>query len=187
MQNRFLIGLIAITALAGTSDVHSAATNTADTVQRLGSSKHTLISGIRHAEKLGGTAISAKFEVEDGKFWLSVYSAKNGMEPDAEHNTLIEYKGEANEALFDPKPEVFQDVPHVARSAMQLTLLQVATSSLEGAIKKASSIESGTVYSAIPMVKNGQPSVEVALATREGKTVTVDVDLRSGKAVKHSD
>lgn len=184
MQNRLLIGLVALAAFVGAADVHSAATERANTVQRLGSSKHTLMDGIRHAAKLGGAAISAKFEVEDGKFWLSVYSAKSGITSDAEHNTLMEYKGEAGDVVWDPKPEIFQDVPHVARSAMQLTLLQVATSSLEDAIKKASAVQSGTVYSAIPTVDKGQPSVEVLVATPEGKTVTVEVDLRSGKAEK---
>lgn len=54
--------------------------------------------------------------IQDGKFWLSVYSAKQGMEADAEHNTLIELKGEASKPLFDPTPDVFQDPADVARS-----------------------------------------------------------------------
>lgn len=186
MQKKHLaIALIATMATMGATDAHSSSPShsTTDTIQRLGASKHTLLDGIRHAEKLGCSPISAKFEVEDGKFWLSVYSAKK-MDAHAEHNTLIEFKGEASAPLFDPKPDVFQDAPHVARSATQLTLLQVATLSLEDAIKRASSVQDGTVYSAIPMIKNGQPVAEIAVAKPDGKTALVDVDLRSGAARK---
>lgn len=183
-KHQFAIAVIAAIAAIGAADAHSSTNAMAETIQRLGSSKHTLLDGIRHAEKLGHSPISAKFEVEDGKFWLSVYSAKSGMAADAEHNTLIEFKGEASEQVFDPKPDVFQDAPHVARSAMQLTLLQVATLSLEDAIKMASSVQNGTVCSAIPAIKNGQPIAEVAVAKPDGKMVVIDVDLRSGRTQK---
>jgi len=184
VRNRFLVVLIAMTAIVGASDASSAGTGTIDTFKQLGSSRHTLIEGIRHAEKLGGAAISAKFDVEQGKFWLSVYSAKAGIKTDAEHNKLIEFKGEANEPIFDPTPEVFQDVEHVARSATHLTLLQVATLSLEDAIKKASSVQNGTVYSAIPAAVEGRPVVAVAIATSEAKNIVVEVDLRTGMTEK---
>jgi hypothetical protein len=179
------IALGAILALSGAANAHSAATEGDGPVRHLASSKHTLVDGIRHAEKLGGAAISAKFEVEDGKFWLSVYSARRGMKPDAEHNTLVEYKGEAALETWDPPADVFQDVAHVARSAMQLTLLQANRSSLEDAIKQASSVQTGTVYSAIPTVANGRPSVLVSFATGDGKSAVIEVDLRTGKAGKN--
>src|SRR5215207_11690343 len=60
---------------------------------RLKTSKHTVVEGIRTAQKENGTAVSAKLEFEDGKLWLSVYSAKSGLEKDAEHNVLVELKG----------------------------------------------------------------------------------------------
>jgi hypothetical protein len=62
---------------------------------KLTESKHTLLDGIAQAEKQGGPAISAKFELEDGKLMLSVYTAKAGLGTDAEHNTLMELNGEA--------------------------------------------------------------------------------------------
>jgi hypothetical protein len=179
------IALGAFLALFGAADAHSAGTGGDSPVRHLASSKHTLLDGIRHAEKLGGAAISAKFEVEDGKFWLSVYSARRGMKPDAEHNTLVEYKAEAALETWDPPAEVFRDVPHVARSATQLTLLQANRTSLEDAIKQASSIQTGTVYSAIPTVTDGGPSVRVSFATSDGRTAVIDVDLRTGKAEKN--
>ncbi|HKO94726.1 MAG TPA: PepSY domain-containing protein [Polyangiaceae bacterium] len=156
-----------------------------ETLQRLPESKHTLIEAIRQAEKTNGTPISAKFEFEDGKLWLSVYTAKEGKVPDAEHNTLMELKGEPAGTEWRPATEVFQDKEHVARSAAQLTLIQLSGSSLESAVQKAASAQKGTPYSAIPRVKAGRPVLEVLVALPAGKSATVDVDLQTGKATKH--
>ena len=62
-------------------------------IAKLGESKHSLLDGIAQAEKENGPAISAKFELEDGKLMLSVYTAKQGRDRDAEHNTLMELIG----------------------------------------------------------------------------------------------
>jgi len=156
----------------------------AETVKRLPESKHTLIDAIRQAEKTSGTAISAKFEFEDGKLWLSVYTAKDGKVPDAEHNTLMELKGAPSGAQWQPQTEVFQDKEHIARSAAQLTLIQLSGSSLEGAVQKAAAAQKGTPYSAIPRVKSGKPVLEVLVATPDGRSTTVDVDLQSSNAMK---
>ena len=60
----------------------------------LPSTKVSLLQGIALAEQRSAVAISAKFEVEHGKLSLSVYTAKNGLEPDAEHNVLAELSGD---------------------------------------------------------------------------------------------
>ncbi len=156
----------------------------ADLIKRLADSKHSLTDGIKQAEKASGAAISAKFEVEDGKLSLSVYTARNGREKDAEHNTLMELSGEPTAAEWQPKTEVFADKEHIARSATQLTLLQVSKLSLADVVKKASAVQKGTIYSAIPTVKNGKPVVVVLFATPDGKSATVNVDLQTGKAAK---
>jgi hypothetical protein len=149
----------------------------ADTVSRLGQSKLSLAEGIRQAAKTQGAPISAKFEFEDGKFWLSVYAAKAGIGPDAEHNTLIELKGEPNTAKWSPNVEVFEDKKHLTRSAMQLTLLQQSKLDLAGIVEKAAALEKGTVFSAIPAVKNGRAVVVVKFATPGGASHSVDVAL----------
>jgi hypothetical protein len=149
----------------------------ADTVSRLGQSKLTLVEGIRQAAKSQGAPISAKFEFEDGKFWLSVYTAKAGIVPDAEHNTLIELKGEPNTSAWKPNVEVFEDKKHLTRSATQLTLLQQSKLDLAAVVEKAASAEKGTAYSAIPAVKNGKPVVTVKFATTDGGSHSVDVAL----------
>jgi hypothetical protein len=149
----------------------------ADTVSRLGQSKHTLVEGIRQAAKAQGAPISAKFEFEDGKFWLSVYTAKAGIGQDAEHNTLIELKGEPNAASWNPNIEVFEDKKHLTRSAMQLTLLQQSKLDLAALIERAAANEKSIPYSAIPTVKNGNAVLVVKFAAPDGASHSVDVTL----------
>lgn len=150
----------------------------AETIKHLPESKHTLVDGIRQAELENGAAISAKFEFEDGKFWLSVYTAKDGRTHDAEHNTLMELKGEPNAPTWKPATEVFEDKEHLTRSAMQLTLMQLTRMSLADIVKKAASGQAGKPYSAIPAVKDGKAVVAVLFATPDGRTSAVNVDLR---------
>lgn len=145
----------------------------------LRASRHSLVGGIRHAEKIGVAPLSATFEVERGKLQLSVYAAKNGIRVDAEHNRLVELEGAADDPIFDPTPELFQDAPRVARSATQLTLLQVASMSLEDAINQAGATHDGIAYSAVPEVREGRAVVRVLLLGATGDTVTVDVPLQS--------
>src|SRR5262249_32657396 len=60
-------------------------------LQALPSSKHKLSEGIKQAaSKAPEAAISAKFELEEGKLSLSVYTAEKGLDTDAEHNVLKE-------------------------------------------------------------------------------------------------
>ena len=150
----------------------------AETIKRLSQSKHTLVDGIRQAEQANGSAISAKFEYEDGKLWLSVYTAKEGRGRDAEHNTLMELKGEPNAAAWKPATEVFEDKEHLTRSAMHLTLMQLTKMSLADVVAKAASGQTGTPYSAIPTIQDGKAVVVVLFASPDGKSTAVNVDLR---------
>src|SRR5262245_38740283 len=124
-------GVISICRTGGT------ATEADPVPAKLKSAKHSLIEGIQQAQKEDGVAISAKFEVEDGKLLLSVYTAKAGLEKNAEHNVLLELNGEATKPKWEPKTEIFADKAHLARSAEQLTLLQLTPLSLEETTKKA--------------------------------------------------
>src|SRR5438034_10567611 len=92
-------------------------------LEALGKSKHTLIDGVRQAAKGSAVPISAKFEMEDGKLSLSVYTAEKGLSVAPEKNVLQELSGSPEEEKWTPKAEVFKDVPHVARSSEQLTLM----------------------------------------------------------------
>ena len=151
--------------------------NEADAVPaKLKIAKHTLLDGIQQAQKENGPAISAKFEVEDGKLLLSVYTAKAGLEKDAEHNVLMELNGEATKPKWEPKTEVFADKAHLARSAEQLSLIQLSTLSLEDVVKKSVAMKKGAVYSVIPTVKEGKTVFDVAIAGADGKATHVMVD-----------
>jgi hypothetical protein len=144
-----------------------------DVVAQVKNSKLTLAQGIAQAEKDNGAAISARFEVEDGKLSLSVYTAKGGLDKDAEHNTLQELSGDPTAAVWQPKTEVFEDKEHITRAAMHLTLVQRAKTSLANVVAKASSQQPGTVYSVIPAVKDKAPGFQVLVATDDGKTVSL--------------
>jgi hypothetical protein len=166
------LGLMALLAM------YAAGSGDADTVKHLGESKHTLAQGIKQAEQANGSAISAKFEFEDGKLWLSVYTAKQGRAGDAEHNTLLELKGEPNATAWNPQTEVFDDKEHLTRSATQLTLMQLSKMSLAEIVSKASANQAGTPYSAIPAIVAGKPVVVVRFSGPDGQTSSVNVDLR---------
>lgn len=174
---RIALNTSLIVSLLCASLTHAANASDAETVSRLGQSKHSLVQGMRQAAKSHGAPISAKFEFEDGKFWLSVYTAKFGIKPDAEHNTLIELKGEPNAEPWNPNIEVFEDKKHLTRSAMQLTLLQQSKLDLASVVEKAAAKEKGLPYSAIPEVKNGKAVVVVKFATPDGASHAVDVPL----------
>jgi uncharacterized membrane protein YkoI len=73
---------------------------------------------------------------------------------------------------------VFEDKEHIARSAMQLTLMQLSKISLADVVKKAEAQQAGTVYSAIPSVDNGRPVVNVLVATADGQSKHVTIDLK---------
>jgi uncharacterized membrane protein YkoI len=150
---------------------------------RLKDSKHSLADGIKQSEKENGVAISAKFEMKGDTLMLSVYTAKEGLDKDAEHNALIELQGDASTSSWKPEIEVFEDKKHLTRAAMQLTLVQVSKLTLTDAIKKAEGAQPGTVYSAIPSVKSGNAVYDVLVAVN-GKTIHVTVDGKTGKAGK---
>src|SRR5262245_14947374 len=76
-------------------------------LKALPNSKHTLLEGIQQVCKAPAKPISAKFELEDGKLSLSVYTAGLGLDVDAEHNALREHAGSPEGAAWDPQVEVF--------------------------------------------------------------------------------
>ena len=88
----------------------------ADVVKRLPEAKVSILDGILQAERGNGPAISAKFEVEDGKLLLSVYNAKQGMGLGAEFNVLTELKGDATTPKWRPMLQAFADKAHIGRA-----------------------------------------------------------------------
>lgn len=146
-------------------------------IKVLPKAKTSLANGLRQASKPPEVPISAKFEFDDaGKLSLSVYTAEKGVAVDAEHNILKELSGSPEQDRWVPEVEVFKDIPHVARSAEQLTLMSLARTSLANMIVQVQKKHSGTVFSITPVVKDHRP-VAVILLVRKGKVRTLTQPL----------
>ena len=163
-----IFGLIAAMPVVNADD----SKDTKALLEALGKTKHTLIDGVRQAAKGGAVAISAKFELEDGKLSLSVYTAEKGLSIPPEQNLLQELSGSPEQDKWQPTVEVFKDVPHVARSSQQLTLMALGKSSLANIIARARKTQSGTVFSVTPVIRNHKPVAEVLVADK-GKVKTL--------------
>jgi uncharacterized membrane protein YkoI len=168
-------------ALLAAASLRGAEENETALLGRIKDSKHSLADGIKQSEKENGVGISAKFEMKSDTLMLSVYTAKAGLEKDAEHNVLIELIGDAAKDTWTPEIEIFEDKKHLTRSAMQLTLVQLSKLTLQDAIQKAQGAQRGTVYSAIPSVKDGNAVYDVKVATPDGKSVHLVVDGKTAK------
>jgi hypothetical protein len=142
----------------------------------LPSSKIGLAEGIALAERKGGTAISAKFELEDGKLSLSVYTAKSGLDADAEHNVLAELSGDPTQSQWQAKEHVFADIKHITRASYHLTLVQRSRMNLSAVIAKAIAKQPGQVYSVEPAIHERSPIFHVGIATAGGGHVNVDIE-----------
>src|SRR2546430_3359602 len=155
-----LFGLIGLAPITGADD----SKDTQALLEALGKSKLTVLDGVRQAGKGGAVPISAKFELEDGKLSLSVYTAGKGLSVPPEHNVLQELSGSPEGEKWTPSVEVFKDVPHVARSAAQLTLIARGKNSLSDIIARAQKGPSGTVFSATPMIRDHTAVTEVLIS-----------------------
>jgi hypothetical protein len=150
----------------------------------LSKSKHTLAAGIKQAAaKSPEVAISAKFELEEGKLSLSVYTAEKGLGTDAEHNVLKELAGSPEASEWKPEVEVFKDVPHVSRASQQLALMSLSKFSLLDILQKAEKDQPGTVFSITPVLRDRKAHF-VVLVAAEGKVVELQYDLMTGEGLK---
>ena len=124
-------------------------------LQALPKGKHSLAAGIKQAAaKAPEVAISAKFELEEGKLSLSVVTAEKGLAADAEHNVLKELAGSPEADQWKPEVEVFKDVAHVSRASQQLTLMALCKFSLLDILEKAEKDQSGTLFSITPVLRD---------------------------------
>ena len=155
-----LFGLIGLAPITGAED----SKDTQALLEALGKSKLTVLDGVRQAAKGGAVPISAKFELEDGKLSLSVYTAGKGLSVPPEQNVLQELSGSPEGEKWTPNVEVFKDVAHVARSSAQLTLMALGKSSLADIIGRAQKAQSGTVFSVTPMIRDRTAVTEVLIS-----------------------
>jgi hypothetical protein len=147
-------------------------------------SRHTLAEGIKQAAAQSPeVAISGKFELEDGKLSLSVYTAEKGLGTDAEHNVLKELAGSPEAVQWKPDVEVFKDVPHVSRASQQLTLMSLSKFSLLDILEKAEKDQSGTAFSITPVLRDRRARFHVLVAAG-GKVVDLSYDLMTGERIQ---
>ena len=116
----------------------------------------TLQGGLR-ASEAQGTPISAKFEIEDGKLQLSIYTMKGS---------------DFMEVVADPKTgaiakaEKITDADDLKEGASQKAAIAKAKAPLLTAIETAVNANAGSrAVSIVPELKNGQATAEVTLLT----------------------
>ena len=128
----------------------------------------TLQGGLK-ASEAQGTPISAKFEIEDGKLQLSIYTMKGS---------------DFMEVVADPKTgavakaEKITDADDLKEAAAQKAAMAQAKVPLLTAAEKAVNENAGSrAVSIVPELKNGQATAEVTLLTGDAfKKVTEKLD-----------
>jgi uncharacterized membrane protein YkoI len=138
-------------------------------IKLLGTSKINLQQGLAAASEQQGQPISAKFEVDEGKLQLSVYTAKDGKFSEV----LVDY---TNGKVMKAEPITEGDDLAAAKS--QSAAMAKAKATLKEAVDKAVT-QSGNarVVSAVPSLKDGRPLVSIALLDGEKlKTVQQPLD-----------
>lgn len=148
MRSALVAGFIAALALP------SLAEEKGDLAGKMKEAKVSLEKGIA-ASKTRGTPISAKYEVEDGKLQLSVYTAKG----DSFLEVIVDHK---SGKVSKTEPITSGDDLTAAKS--QNEAMSKAKTSLQNAVSRA--VKANKRYkavSAMPSVKDGHSVAEVTL------------------------
>jgi hypothetical protein len=148
-----------VTVFAGPQPVLAANDkNEAVLLKSLSAAKVSLQQGFAASER-EGQPISGKFEAEEGKLQLSVYTAKDGkyFEIIVDHVT-----GDI------AKVEPITEVDDLAHAKLQKAAMDQAKVKLADAVAKAKGqVSGGLVVSAAPELKAGRPSASVVLLKGE--------------------
>ena len=174
MRNNFHRLILAASAvvLSGTLSLPAGAADVAQERAELAKAftgaKVSLQSGLQ-TSAAQGKPISAKFEVDDGKLQLSIYTSKgDGF----------------SEAIVSPsngkldKAETITDKGDLEHAAAQKAAMDKATITLQAAVDKAVKSNSGyRAVSVVPEIKGDHPVADVTLLRgKEFKTVTQPLD-----------
>lgn len=171
MKTRSWILAVSLTAVAAHHPVWAqggADKEHAELTKALSGAKVSLGAGLK-ASAREGKPISAKFEVEDGKLQLSVYTEKNGK---------------FSEVIVDQqsgkvvKSEAITEGDDLAAATTQSAAMAKAKSSLTEALAKAVAENTGSrVVSIVPSLKSGHAIAEVELVKGDAwNTVTETLD-----------
>jgi hypothetical protein len=158
--------LVALKGALGAAE--DAAKEQAELAKALSAAKVSLERGLS-AAATSGTPVSAKFEAEEGKLQLSVYTEKGGKfsEVVVDHVT-------GKVAKTEPITEG-EDLTHAQGQSAAMAKAKV---SLASAVSKAASANAGYhAVSVLPSLKDSHPVAEVSLHKgAEWRTVTEKLD-----------
>ena len=137
-------------------------------IKLLDASKINLQQGLA-ASEAQGQPISAKFEVDEGKLQLSVYTMKEGKFSEV----LVDY---TNGKVVKAEPITEGD--DLAAANLQSAAMTDAKITLKEAVDKTMTSSANVrVVSAVPSLKNGRPVVSIVLLDGEQfKTVQQPLD-----------
>jgi uncharacterized membrane protein YkoI len=126
--------------------------------KKLGDAKINLQQGLAASEQQG-QPISAKFEVDEGKLQLSVYTAREGKF----FEVLVNYA--TGKVL---KIEPITEGDDLAAATSQSAAMTKATTTLKEAVDKATAQSANArVVSAVPSLKDGHPVASIVLLDGE--------------------
>jgi len=147
----------------------------------LGNSTLSLSDAIGQAEETGGTPISAKFEMDGDKLKLSVVTAQGGISGDVDSSALSIFSGDPTERSWTPDAATLEEKEPLMRAEAQLKALKLCELTLSEAIETAKDEQDGTIYSAIPTVKDEKPIFDVLIATWDYESIHLVVDGKTGE------
>lgn len=170
-----LLTLSCILMSSGSHGIHAEEPSDAALIKLMGGAKVSLQQGLTAAAQ-HGQPISAKFEVEDGKLQLSVYTAANGKfsEVIVNHATGKVTKTEAITEGDDLAAAKAQS----AAMATAKTEMAKPKTDLKTAVDKAEAQTAGSrAVSAIPALKGGRAVASITLLTgQQFKTVELSLE-----------
>ena len=155
MSSRFML-LVAAIGFLGAAIVPAWAeeANPAALAAAMKNASATLQGGLK-ASEAQGTPISAKFEIEDGKLQLSVYTMKG--------NDFMEVVADPATGAI-AKAEKITDADDLKEATQQKAAMAKAKVPLLTAAETAVSANAGSrAVSIVPALKNGQATAEVTL------------------------
>jgi Peptidase propeptide and YPEB domain len=153
MKTNTLLALVAIMTVSATAALADEASDKAAVAKQIGSAKITLQQGLAAGEAQG-QPISGKFEVDEGKFQLSVYTSKGTafQEVIVDHTT-----GKI------AKAEPLSEADDIAAGKKQLSAMAKATTTLKDAVDKAEKQTPG--FRAVGVEPKSKANHSVAVVT----------------------
>lgn len=140
----------------------------AELAKAVGQAKVSLEKGLS-ASKSAGTPISAKFEIEEGKLQLSVYTTQTGK-----FSEIIVDHDKGNIAKVEP---ITSGEDFTAAKAQGDVMAKVKVSLAAAVVKVLKDNPGSLAVSVVPGLKDGHPVAEIALAQgTQWKTIFEKLD-----------